>query len=60
MAFLNATIGQIKTNCIGLQVEVRFSLDEVRISEWEDRKPTRGVIPLATKDEKSITRQTEA
>jgi len=43
-----------------LQAEVLFSLDEAGISEWEDRKPTTIVIPLAMKDEKFITEQIEA
>jgi hypothetical protein len=51
-AFPAATIEQIKTHCIGWQVEFLFNLDKVGISEWEDEKLNNVQFSLAMKDEK--------
>jgi hypothetical protein len=50
--FLNFTIEQIKAHCHGLPVDLFFNLDEVGISDWEDRKPKTVVISISMKDEK--------
>jgi hypothetical protein len=47
--YLDTTIRCIQDHVTGAQAELVFNLDEVGISEWEDRKPRFVVVPMKYK-----------
>jgi hypothetical protein len=46
--FLNETISCMNEAVQGCPADLVFNLDEVGISDWEDRKPKKVVIPMST------------
>jgi hypothetical protein len=45
--FLDATLRSMAEAVHGCPADLVFNLDEVRISEWEDRKPKKVIVPMA-------------
>jgi hypothetical protein len=45
--FLEQTLACISQFVQGRPIELVFNLDEVRISEWEDRKPKKVLVPIS-------------
>jgi hypothetical protein len=44
--FLEEAIGTMHETIQGRQSELVFNLDDVGISDWEDRKPKKVVVPI--------------
>jgi hypothetical protein len=51
-AFLEAGIEAIKTHIQNGCAELGFNLDEIGISEWEDRLERKVIVPSTTRDKK--------
>jgi hypothetical protein len=45
--FLDETISSLREFVQGMKAEIVFNLDEVGISDWEDRKDKKVVVPTA-------------
>jgi hypothetical protein len=46
-AFLERTVKDLHDHVQGCVADLVFNLDEVGISDWEDRKTKKGVVPAA-------------
>jgi hypothetical protein len=44
--FLEKTIRRIHETLQGCPLDLVFNLDEVGLSDWEDRKPKKGIVPI--------------
>jgi hypothetical protein len=52
-AFLHAAVQSCREHVHNSCAEAAFDLNEIGISEWEDRAPRKAVVPLATKGDLS-------
>jgi hypothetical protein len=51
LAFLDETTSCLREYVHGMKAKLVFSLNEVGISEWEDRKPKKVVVPKIIAEE---------